>query len=86
MVERRAGADHPAAMRQDEGGRSGDLERLRLMLFPRLSPEEGQRRIDAALEGATDADRAERIEALASDPDLVDEIFRRLPRDGGNGA
>ena len=86
MVERRAGADHPAAMRQDEGGRSGDLERLRLMLFPRLSPEEGQRRIDAALEGASDADRAKRIEELASDPDLVDEIFRRLPRDGGNGA
>ena len=63
-----------------------DLERLRLMLFPRLTREEGQRRIAAALEGASDADRAERIEALAADPDLVDEIFRRLPRDAGNGA
>jgi hypothetical protein len=65
---------------------SGDLERLRLLLFPRLSREEGQRRIAAALEGAADAERAERIEALAADPDLVEEIFRRLPRDAGNGS
>jgi len=72
---------------QGEGGdQSDDLERLRRLLFPRLSREEGQRRIAAALEGAADADRAERIEALAEDPDLVDEIFRRLPRDAGNGA
>jgi hypothetical protein len=63
-----------------------ELEQLRLMLFPRLSREEGQRRIDAALEGASDAERTKRIEALASDPDLVDEIFRRLPRDAGNGS
>lgn len=73
-------------MRHDEGDRSDDLERLRLMLFPRLTCAEGQRRIDAALEGAGDADRAKRIEALAADADLVDEIFRRLPRDGGNGS
>ena len=68
------------------GEQSEDLERLRLLLFPRLSREEGQRRIDAALEGAADSERAERIEALAADPDLVDEIFRRLPRDAGNGS
>jgi len=70
-------------MRQQD---SDDLERLRLLLFPRLTREEGQRRIAAALEGADDAERAARIEALAEDPDLVDEIFRRLPRDAGNGA
>ena len=67
------------------GEESDELERLRLLLFPRLSREEGQRRIAAAFDGAADADRAERIEALAADPDLVDEIFRRLPRDPGNG-
>ena len=73
-------------MRSGKGEQSNELERLRLLLFPRLSREEGQRRIAAAFEGAEDADRAERIEALASDPDLVDEIFRRLPRDAGNGS
>lgn len=69
-----------------EGGQSDELEQLRLLLFPRLSREEGRQRIAAALEGAADADRARRIEALADDPDLVDEIFRRLPRDAGNGS
>lgn len=69
-----------------EGGHSDELEQLRLLLFPRLSREEGRQRIAAALEGAADADRARRIEALADDPDLVDEIFRRLPRDAGNGS
>jgi hypothetical protein len=64
---------------------SNDLERLRLLLFPRLSREEGRRRIALALDGAGDAERAARIEALAEDPDLLDEIFRRLPRDAGNG-
>lgn len=73
-------------MRREEGEQSDDLERLRLLLFPRLDREEGERRIAAALEGAADADRTKRIEELAGDPDLVDEIFRRLPRDAGNGS
>jgi hypothetical protein len=73
-------------MRHEDGGQSDDLERLRLLLFPGLSREEGQRRIENALEGAADADRAERIEALAADPGLMDELLRRLPRDPGNGA
>jgi hypothetical protein len=42
-------------MRQNEP--SSDLERLRLLLFPRLSRGEGRRRIDAAFEGAADAER-----------------------------
>ena len=67
-------------------GSSEELEQLRLLLFPRLSREEGQRRIAAALEGAAEADRTKRIEELADDPDLVEEIFRRLPRDAGNGS
>ena len=62
-----------------------DREQLRLLLFPRLSPDEGRRRIDEALEGATDDERAERIEELAKDPDLVDEVFRRLSQHRGNG-
>lgn len=73
-------------MRHENGGLSDELERLRLLLFPRLSADEGRRRIEAALEGAADADRAERIEALAADPELMDELLKRLPRDPGDGS
>jgi len=38
-------------MRHEDGEQSDDLERLRLLLFPGLSREEGQRRIEIALEG-----------------------------------
>ena len=62
-----------------------DREQLRLLLFPRLDPDEGRRRIDEALDGATDDERAQRIEELAKDPDLVDEVFRRLSQHRGNG-
>ena len=72
-------------MAYEENRQSAELERLRMMLFPLLSPEEGRRRIDAALEGAADGDRAQRIEALANDPDLLDEIFGRLSRQRENG-
>jgi len=50
------------------------------MLFPQLSPEEGWRRIDAAFDRAADPDRSHRIEQLASDPDLDEELLRRLRR------
>lgn len=56
------------------------------MLFPHLSREEGWRRIEAALDAATDSERAERIEQLASDPDLDQELLRSLWRLGGNGS
>lgn len=62
-----------------------DREMLRLLLFPRLDAEEGRRRIDDAFEGATDDERARRIEELAKDPDLVEEVFRRLSHHRGNG-
>lgn len=55
------------------------------MLFPHLSREEGWRRIDAALDAATDGERAERIDQLASDPDLDQELLRSLRRLGGDG-
>lgn len=67
-------------MRDQEGRRSKELEELRLMLFPQLSPEEGWRRIDAAFDRAADPDRSHRIEQLASDPDLDEELLRRLRR------
>ena len=59
---------------------SGDLEALRLLLFPQLSPEEGRRRIDEAFEGAADPERAKRIEELANDPDLAAALLRRISR------
>jgi hypothetical protein len=65
-------------VRDAENPRSSELEELRLMLFPRLSPAEGRRRIDAAFEGAADRGRVERIERLANDPDLAEELVRRL--------
>jgi hypothetical protein len=69
----------------EDDRRFDDREMLRLLLFPRLSPEEGRRRIDEAFEGAADDERAQRIEELAQDPDLVEEVFRRLSHHRGNG-
>jgi hypothetical protein len=68
-----------------EGRPSTELEELRLMLFPHLSREEGRRRIEAAFDRAADSDRAERIERLASNPDLDEELMRTLLRFGRNG-
>jgi hypothetical protein len=65
-------------MSDKEIGRSSELEELRLMLFPHLTPEEGRQRIDAALEGAADDERLRRIEELAADPDLDAELLRRV--------
>jgi hypothetical protein len=83
--ERARADEHPSEMRHDDGMQPDDLEQLRLMLFPRLDREEGRRRIAAAFDGAADADRTRRIEELAADPDLVEEMFRRLSRERGNG-
>lgn len=74
-----------SGMTDGDDKRFDDREVLRLFLFPRLSPEEGRRRIDDAFEGAADDERSQRIEALAQDPDLVEEIFRRLSHHCGNG-
>lgn len=74
-----------SGMAHEDDRRFDDREMLRLLLFPRLSPEEGRRRIDEAFEGAADDERAQRIEELAQDPDLVEEVFRRLSHHRGNG-
>ncbi len=72
-------------MSDPKNRRSKELEELRLLLFPQLSPEEGWRKIEAALERAGDSERSERIEQLANDPDLDHELLRRLRelREGG---
>jgi hypothetical protein len=53
-------------------------EQLRLVLFPGLSPDEGRRRIDAAFARSEDEERAQRVEILANDPDLDEELMRSL--------
>jgi hypothetical protein len=58
------------------GGHSWELEQVRLMLFPYLSPEEGSRRIDGAIAAAADPERLDRIEQLANDPSLDAELAR----------
>jgi hypothetical protein len=60
--------------------RSPELEQLRRLLFPRLSPEDGWQRIETALERAADRERSARIERLARDPDLAEDMLRRLRR------
>ena len=67
-------------MGEDERRRSPELELVRQMLFPKLPPEEGWRRLEAALEGARDDERSKRIEELAGQDlsgDLL-AIVRRL--------
>jgi hypothetical protein len=71
----------------DEQERSPELERVRRMLFPNLSEEEGWARIDEAIEGASDPARVEEIERLASrdlSGDLL-EILRRLRDEEARG-
>jgi hypothetical protein len=55
-------------------------EQLRLVLFPNLAPEDGRERIDAAFARAEDQERAQRIERLATDPDLDEELLRTIRR------
>jgi hypothetical protein len=61
-----------------EHRRSLELELVRDLLFAHVSPEEGWRRIDAALDGAADAQRFARIERLAEAPDLDEELLRTV--------
>ena len=67
----------------DQPSRSRDLDEVRKLLFPSLPAEEGWARIDAALAGAADEARIERIEELAGrdlSGDLLDAL-KRLRRD-----
>jgi hypothetical protein len=72
----------------DEGqrGRSPELERVRQLLFPNLSPEDGWARIDAAIAGASDPERIDAIERLAGTDlsgDLMSVLRRLREEDGG---
>jgi hypothetical protein len=60
--------------------RSPELDEVRRMLFPGLSPDDGWARIDQAFRGAADPRKQAAIEALAGQ-DLPDDVFSglRLP-------
>ncbi len=47
-----------------EPRRTPELDQVRRMLFPRLSPEDGWARIDKAFERAADPERIEAVERL----------------------
>jgi alkylhydroperoxidase/carboxymuconolactone decarboxylase family protein YurZ len=61
----------------DQTGRSPELDKVRELLFPGLSAEEGWARIDAAVAGAADDRRLEAIEALAS-RDMNNDLIAAL--------
>jgi hypothetical protein len=63
-----------------QSGRPRTREQLRLVLFPDLTPEEGRLRVAAAFARAEDKERAQRVERLAKDPDLDEELLRSLRR------
>jgi hypothetical protein len=65
-------------MDESQNRRSLTREQLRLVLFPGLDPDEGWRRIDAAFARSEDEERARRVESLANDPDLDEELMRSL--------
>jgi hypothetical protein len=63
-----------------EDDRSPGLDRVRRLLFPNLSEDDGWARIDAAIEGASDTERMDAIERLVEsdlDEDLLAELRRR---------
>jgi hypothetical protein len=62
--------------------RSPELDEVRRMLFPGLSPEEGWARIDQAIRGAADPEKQAAIEALA-ERDLPADLLASLKALGG---
>ena len=59
--------------------RTPELDQVRRLLFPTLSPEDGWARIDGALAGAKDEERIDAIEELAGQ-DLTAELLAALRR------
>jgi hypothetical protein len=57
---------------------SRELDEVRRMLFPNLSPEEGWTRIDRAVEGASDQERWAAIEQTAKMQDLSADLLKQL--------
>jgi hypothetical protein len=65
-------------MSEGDSGRSRELDEVRRILFPTLSPAEGWARIDRAIDGATDDDRWASIEEAAKRQDLSADLLERL--------
>lgn len=65
-------------MKRHEIEHTAELEQVRLRLFPDLSPEQGWKQIEAALEGSLDAERWRRIEQLAQ-ADIAADLAAQLP-------
>jgi hypothetical protein len=61
-------------MSTGEHGRSPELDQLRQMLFPELPPEEGWAQVEAAISGASDAERWNRIEQLVAEQQVADDL------------
>ena len=61
--------------------RTPELDQVRRLLFPALPPEQGWERIERALAGAKDDERADAIEELAG-RDLTAELIAALRRLG----
>jgi hypothetical protein len=61
-----------------DSGHSRELDEVRRMLFPALSPEEGWARIDRAIQDAADEDRWAAIEETARQESLSVDLLRRL--------
>ena len=66
-------------MPEDSTRRTPELDQVRRLLFPTLSPEEGWARIEGALAGAQDEERVDAIEELAG-RDLTAELIAALRR------
>jgi hypothetical protein len=64
---------------EDSTRRTPELDQVRRLLFPTLSPEEGWARIEGALAGAKDEERVDAIEELAG-RDLTAELIDALKR------
>lgn len=62
----------------ETSGRSRELDEVRRMLFPTLSPAEGWARIDRAIQGATDDVHWAVIEEAAKQHDLSADLLRLL--------
>ncbi len=69
-------------MSERERGRSPELDQVRQMLFPKLPAAEGWARIEEAISGASDPERWEAIERLATErvatADLSGDLLARL--------
>ena len=66
-------------MAETPARRTPELDQVRRLLFPTLSPEEGWARVEGALAGAKDEERLDAIEELAG-RDLTAELIEALRR------